>query len=115
MMPLRSHIAQLHRHLASKLLLDVQVVVFHVRSLDIPVKSESVALQAGAARGTVNRNSTCDRRSGSGRNDLVLAGANRVIGWYGIEVRRIRQVPHDHTLRKRIEEDAVAGTNHRFD
>src|SRR6202035_2429668 len=104
MMPLRPHVGQLHHHFGSQLLLDVQVVIFHVGSLDIPVKRKGVALQAGAAWRVVNRNSVRDWREGpsegGSRNDLILAGSNRVIGWSRIEEGRIWQVTHDHILRK---------------
>src|SRR5277367_3458483 len=44
MMTLRSNIRDLHYHLVRELLLEVDVVVVHVRGLDMTVESENVTL-----------------------------------------------------------------------
>ena len=43
-MTLRSDVADLNHGLAGKLLLDVEVVILHVRRFDIAVETEAVAL-----------------------------------------------------------------------
>ena len=45
-MPLRPNVADLQYCLAGNLLLDIQVVVFYVRRLDIPVDAEYIAFAA---------------------------------------------------------------------
>src|ERR1700739_443005 len=110
-MSLRAHVADLNHHLRANLLLDVQVVIFHVRCLDVAVEGKGVAFEGGAAWGPVSRNSRRDRSGGNRGDDLILRWTNRVVSRTGIEVGRIRQMAHDHVLREGVEEDAVAGTN----
>jgi hypothetical protein len=42
--PLRSHVSNLHGNFVANLLLNVEVVVLHVRCPDVPVNREYVAL-----------------------------------------------------------------------
>src|SRR5260370_22445571 len=67
--PLGSDIAQLQHGFARDLLLDVEIVVLHVRRLDIPVEGEDFTFNVGAAGFIVNGHAMTDPPSSVDRRD----------------------------------------------
>src|ERR1700720_654056 len=63
--PLRSNVAELQGHLAGDLLLQVQVVIFHVRRAQILVHAEAVGHPVGGSKGpkTWTERGCCNRVS----------------------------------------------------
>ena len=113
-MSLRADVGDLQNTLTEQLLLEIDVVVLHVRRFYVAIKCEDVALQAGAARSPVNWGLVGDCRYRARGDDLVLAGSDRIVGRSRIEIGRVREVAHDHILGEGIEEDSVAHTDYRF-
>src|SRR6059058_3349906 len=107
-MPLRPHVPDLQRHLTRKLVLQVQVVIFHVRCADVAINGENIAFHGATARRiedrlSLNNASRCIRRW----NDL--GWPNRVVSGTRIVERRIWQMSQEGVLRERIIEDASSG------
>src|SRR6202451_4005586 len=113
MMALRSYIPDLQHGLACELLLEVQVVVLHIRSLDVAVEAENVALKAASGRRRVHRTAGNDGAAGRARRKNRLR-SYVVVCRSGIKERCIRQVPQNHVLREGVEEHAPPGADHRF-
>src|SRR5260370_24772422 len=114
-MPLRSNVADLQYCLAGNLLLDIQVVILHVRRLDVAVEGEDVALEAiRRTRRSIecSHNAAWVNRS-AGREGF--GNRNRtevVICWAGIEEGRIGEMAKHHVLREGIVEHAETGADH---
>src|SRR6516162_2604527 len=99
MMPLRSHIAYRPHYFVSDLLLDVEVVIFHVWRPDIAIESEDVTLVIASSFISVHRHTWGDGPRHARRINGCCTG-ERVVGRSGIKVRRVRQVAQDHVLGK---------------
>src|SRR6266851_10381617 len=116
-MPLRSHVADLQYNLVGDLLLDVQVVIFHVGRFDIPVEGENIALRtAGAVWYSINGYPRLNRpveRQGE-RCLLDGVGSNIVICRPGGVKRRVWQVAQEHVLREGVKKHSVAAANDRL-
>src|SRR5208282_120569 len=113
-MALRADIADLNHGLARKLLLDVEIVVLHVRSLDIAVVGEGVALAATrrSAGGKERRRVLHRVGAQAGRKDSIRVRPDVVeSGAWGVG-RRIGKVAQHHVLRGSVKEHAEAGTDH---
>src|SRR5271163_3326862 len=116
-MPLRPNVSQLQYHLAPELLLKIQVVILHIRRLDVSIEGENVALDH-AAWSSVERLAgevrTCDRIDGRRIQVRHLdgVGPNVVIGGAGSKESRVGQVAQRHVLRESVKEEAIAGTHH---
>src|SRR5579872_5479434 len=110
-MALRSHISDLQHRLAGNLLLDVQIVILHVRRVLFRSEGEHVAFETTSRRRRVHRAAGHDgpahgtRRENWRRSDVVIRRSR-------IKERRVRQVPKDHVLGERVEEDSVTGADH---
>src|SRR5258708_17019590 len=82
----RTHVTDLYDCLVGDLLLDVQVVVLHVRRLDVAVETEGVALVTATRRGLKDRDTSSDRpahnasRTDGGGSDVVICGT-RIKEW----------------------------------
>src|SRR5438874_262314 len=112
-MSLGSHIAHLQHRAARKLLLDIEVVVFHVRRLDIAVESEHIALKTEAIGRVIYRLSRIERARNDGWNNLRVTQSNRVISRAGSEENRIRQMVQDHVLGESIKKHAEPCAHYR--
>src|SRR5690348_4956344 len=111
-MPLRTNIAELQRSLTSQLLLNIDVVVRHVRRFEMAVNSEDVAFLAATVGGTIDglsRNYGGDgerrARDRSGSTKVTICGAR------GVE-RGIGQVAQEHILREGVVEEASTDSNY---
>ena len=88
MMSLRTDISDLQHDSACQLVLQIQVVILHIGSTDVAVKSENVTFQLAATRRIENCLAGNDRPTGVHcRNDLRWP--NRVVRGTRIIVRRV--------------------------
>src|SRR5579863_5411935 len=106
---LRANVAELEGHLAGDLLLQVQVVIFHVRRAQILVHAETVGHVVGEAKG---------RKAWTERGCKRVSDKDRIRCPYSAGVRRSwvvktikRQMPLEHILRIRVIEDAESRAN----
>src|SRR5579885_2621040 len=107
-MSLRSDIPDLQRHFAIELVLEIDVVVLHIRRSRVTVYDKRITLEIGASRcieywltGGYHVTAAAHRR-----NDL--RGADRVVSRTGIIERRIRKMPEEKVLREGIVEHSPA-------
>src|ERR1700733_10170467 len=102
-MSLRAHISNLQYRFARDLLLNIQVVVFHVWGFDVAVESKYVALVIAGALAAKQRNA---RLNGTAihASRVNRPGSDGIVGWPGIEIRRGRQMPQNHVLGEGIVE-----------
>ena len=100
--PLRSHIPYLQRSLASELLLDIDVVVFHVRRFDVRVNGENVALLAATVGRAIHGLSSSDCADVQGCSCNCGSSAKIAIGRTGSIVRGIRQMAEEYILGKSV-------------
>src|ERR1700757_4346883 len=114
-MSLGSNIRNLNGGLTRDLLLDIQVIVLHVGSLDIAVEGEHVALEAirWRARSRVQRAAGSNRVAGETRIKNRIR-ADVVVGRARIEKGRIREMAEHHVLGEGIEEHAESGPDYRL-
>src|ERR1700691_4146411 len=112
-MALGPNITDLDDRLAGNLLLDVEVVILHIRGLNVAIVAEGVALvtaaRAACKYGLTGNDGPTDRAAGE---DGI--GTDVVIGRPGIEVGRIRQMAHHHVLRESVVEHSEAGADNRL-
>src|SRR5690349_11988798 len=95
----------------AKLLLQVQIVIFYVRSLDVPVKGKDVALEI-AIWVAVKRDAwnVSVVQIHGGRIEIChLHGCNPdgVVSRPGRVESRVRQMSQHHVLRERIKEQSI--------
>src|ERR1700691_840467 len=110
-MALRPYITNLQHGFAGYLLLDIQVVVLHVRSFDVAIKREGIALVITSGGGGKQRSAVSNRASHhtSGKYGI---GTDIVVRRAGIEIWRIRQVAESHVLREGVKEQSEAGADY---
>src|SRR5450432_2462855 len=112
-MAFRPDIAYLYHRFGTNLLLDVQVEVLHVRSLDLAIEGEDIALETEAIRCRIHRRAHGETiaRVNCG-NNLELGGPYRVVGGARREERWIRKVTEHHILRESVIEHSEARAHH---
>src|SRR5689334_25328824 len=99
--------------MAAKLLLDVEVVVFHVGRLDIAIKGKDVAL-IGTSRLVPKQRYTGGNGPPDGSGRVNRRGSHRVVGWTRVEEWRIGEMAQSHVLGKSVKEHPEAGAYYGF-
>src|SRR5258708_4323777 len=113
---LRSHVADLQNHFARNLLLDVQIVIFNVRRLDIWIDGKIIAFAAWAAAAIrcAVRWLAGDERLRTGGRFRDGVGSKTGVRWTGGKKSRVGQVAEEHILRGGVKENAESSTDHRL-
>src|SRR5579885_830111 len=113
-MSLRSDIPDLQRHFVAELVLEIEIVVLHIRRARVTIHDKGITLEIGTSRGIEYRLTGGYHVTAAAHRRNDLRRPDRIVSRTGIIERWVREMPKEEILREGVVEHSPACAQYRF-